>query len=105
MLVTVLLLIACALVAIVSIPLLMRLIPPNPIYGVRTRRTLADPAVWFEVNAFGGLAFLVAAAVTAILLMAFAGTLLRPVWLQLVTLLVAMGGAVAATIYFERRFG
>ena len=103
MLITVVLLLVCVVVAIVSVPLMMRLIPPNPIYGVRTRRTMAEPAVWFDVNAFGGAALLGAAGFAAILLMAYSGTLLRSVWLQIFALLLPMAGAVVATLVYERR--
>jgi hypothetical protein len=35
-----------------SIPLIRGKIGPNPWYGFRVRRTLADPAVWYAVNAY-----------------------------------------------------
>ena len=44
MFITVFLLIGCALVAIASVPLVLRLVPPNPIYGFRTERALDDSA-------------------------------------------------------------
>ena len=34
-----------------GIPLLRRRVRPNPLYGLRTRETLGDEAVWFEANA------------------------------------------------------
>jgi hypothetical protein len=37
-----------------AIPLLRRRVPPNRLYGVRTRATLSDPTVWYEANAQGG---------------------------------------------------
>ena len=36
-----------------SIPLLLKKIPPNPWYGFRTRLTLGDPEIWYPVNALG----------------------------------------------------
>ena len=33
-----------------GIPLVMAWVPPNPIYGFRTTRTLQDPNVWYPVN-------------------------------------------------------
>jgi uncharacterized membrane protein len=48
-----------ALVTIaVSIPLVLRKVPPNVIYGVRTRKTLSDPRIWYEANYRGGMALI-----------------------------------------------
>ncbi len=105
MLFTVMLLIACVLIAAAGAPLILRLIPPNPIYGVRTRRTLADTDAWFAVNAFGGKALAIAAGVSALLLMMYSGTLLRSAWLQVAALVVPIVVAVGATLYYERRRG
>lgn len=38
----------------ISIPLILRKIPPNVLYGFRTRKTLSDPGIWYEANALGG---------------------------------------------------
>ena len=46
---TILLASAVLLIAL-AIPLWMRRIPPNRFYGVRTRATLADEALWYDVN-------------------------------------------------------
>jgi hypothetical protein len=40
------------LLAAVSVPLILRKIGPNPLYGFRVRKTLEDPAVWYPVNAY-----------------------------------------------------
>lgn len=37
-----------------AIPLLRRAVPPNYLYGIRTRAALSDPAVWYETNVQGG---------------------------------------------------
>ena len=103
MLVTISLLVACVIVAAAAVPLMLRLIPQNPIYGLRTERTLSQSSAWFEVNAFGGRALLIAAGVAALLIMVYQGTWLRSGWAQLVVFLVAIGAAVAATLVFERK--
>jgi hypothetical protein len=36
-----------------SVPLLLKKIPPNMWYGFRTRLTLGDPEIWYPVNAYG----------------------------------------------------
>lgn len=37
--------------AVLSIPLLLRRIPPNPIYGLRVPATFRDEQVWYDANA------------------------------------------------------
>jgi hypothetical protein len=37
-----------------AIPLMMRLIPPNPLYGFRLPKTMKDPEIWYEINAYSG---------------------------------------------------
>jgi len=98
-------LIAYAIIALICVPLAMRLVPPNPIYGVRTRRTKDDPALWYNVNAVGGQLMLVACGLGGIILMMYQGTLLRSFWAQLFLFLFFVGAAVGATLYFERKGG
>ncbi len=102
---TVLLLILCALVAVAAVPLMLKLIPPNPIYGIRTARTTSDAATWFGVNEVAGRAFLVAAGVAAILLIMYSGTWLKSGWAQFAVFVIAIGAAVGVTLAFERRLG
>lgn len=44
---------------VAALPLILALIPPNRIYGVRTPETLNDPQLWYQVNRYGGWALLV----------------------------------------------
>jgi uncharacterized membrane protein len=39
-----------------GIPLWLRKVGPNYIYGFRVRATLEDPEVWYEANAYAGKA-------------------------------------------------
>ena len=103
MFITILLLIASAIIAAASVPFMLKLVPPNPVFGFPTKRALSKPEIWYQVNVFGGRAILAAAVVTAILLMMYSGTLLRSGWLQLATLLVSLAVAVGATLAYERR--
>ena len=41
----------------ISIPLIMRKVPPNSFYGCRTRKTLSDPKIWYEANHISGIDF------------------------------------------------
>lgn len=101
MLTTISLIILCALVAAVAAPLMLRLIPPNPIYGLPTKRMNSQPEVWYLVNSYGGRALVIAAGIAAILIMMYNGTWLRSGWAQFLVFLVAIGSAVGATIWFR----
>jgi uncharacterized membrane protein len=59
---------ACGAIALISIPMILKRVPPNRIYGFRTPETLADRALWYQVNQFAGWALFAAAALGAILL-------------------------------------
>ena len=48
------------LLFVIAIPLALRMVPRNVIYGFRTRTTLSDDAIWFEANAHFGRRLLVA---------------------------------------------
>jgi uncharacterized membrane protein len=100
---TVLLLIICALIAALSVPLILKLIPPNPIYGFRTQRTLDKAETWFAVNQFGGRALLASSAVTILALMFYSGTWLKSPWSQWVAFLIPLAAAIAVTLWYERR--
>jgi hypothetical protein len=103
MFVTLVLLLTCALVAILSVPLMLKMIPPNPVYGFRTEKALSNPDVWFAVNAVGGRALLVASGLTALALLGYSGTWLRSPWAQLAALLIPLVAAIVATLAYERR--
>ena len=40
--------------AALAVPLMRRKIAPNSLYGFRVRRTLEDPKVWYDANAYAG---------------------------------------------------
>jgi uncharacterized membrane protein len=102
MLATVVLLLLCALTAIAGVPLILRLIPPNDFYGVSTDRTRSRAPVWYEVNRIAGWSLVIAAALTALALMIWTGTLLRPFWRQLLTYIFLVGIAVGTSFWYER---
>ena len=58
-------LVPCAIIAVVSVPMMFNLVPPNRVYGFRTRRTLADRELWFRANRFLGWALFIAAVMSA----------------------------------------
>ena len=45
---------------LVAIPLALGKVPPNVVYGFRTRATLADEEVWYDANAYFGRRLIVA---------------------------------------------
>lgn len=55
------LLFACLVLFVLGIPLALKLIPPNGIYGFRTASTKANTDLWWQVNTFLGRALVVAA--------------------------------------------
>lgn len=38
----------------ISIPLILRKIPPNRIYGFRVAKTLGNPDIWYRANEYAG---------------------------------------------------
>ncbi|MFT5585998.1 MAG: putative membrane protein [Cognaticolwellia sp.] len=54
------------LIAGLSVPLILQKVPPNRIYGFRSKRTLADEQVWYRVNRLGGVFLLLSSLVTLV---------------------------------------
>ncbi len=50
------------LIALLSVPLILGLVPPTRFYGVRTRKTLADDRIWYPANRLGGRLLLASSA-------------------------------------------
>ncbi len=42
------------LMAVIAIPLVLRKVRPNPIYGFRTPFTMSREDVWYDINAYFG---------------------------------------------------
>jgi hypothetical protein len=53
------------LMAALALPMLLGKIPPNPIYGFRTAKTLSSPDIWYAANRIAGW-FMIAAAALAL---------------------------------------
>jgi hypothetical protein len=53
-----------------AIPLTLGMIPRNRFYGFRTKRTLADDAVWYRVNRVAGFGITIASAIYGAVAMA-----------------------------------
>lgn len=42
------------LIILVSLPLVFRKIPMNPVYGVRFKKSFESKENWYKINAYGG---------------------------------------------------
>ena len=51
--------ILCFVFIVLSIPLILQKVRPNCYYGVRTRRTMTNDAVWYKANKFFGTGLLI----------------------------------------------
>ena len=56
-------LVPSVVIGLLAIPLIFRLIPQNRIYGVRTRKTIADVATWYSINRAAGIFLVISSAV------------------------------------------
>jgi uncharacterized membrane protein len=60
---------ACDLfIAIIAIPLILRKVPRNVVYGFRTRATLDNDSVWYEANAYFGRGILLSSLVSMLVI-------------------------------------
>jgi hypothetical protein len=50
----------------ISIPLIQQRIKPNYWYGFRTRRTLGNPDIWYEVNSYAGKRLLISGIISTV---------------------------------------
>ena len=51
---------------LISIPLVLRIVPPNWFYGFRTRKTLSNTELWYDANYRGGVNLIVASIIALI---------------------------------------
>lgn len=57
----------CALLfVLLAIPLILRRVPRNIVYGFRTRATLSNDFVWYEANAHFGRGLIIASIISAV---------------------------------------
>ena len=92
---------SCVVFIVSSVPLILRAVPPNGVYGFRVAATQSSPAIGYPANAFMGWALLVAAVISAVLLTILPVTVKR--WLLLATFLVPVLGAIAASFVYLSR--
>lgn len=85
-----------------AIPLIQRRIKPNPWYGFRTRATLENEAVWYEINAYSGKRLLIAGIVIVFAAIVFA--LIPNLAIDVYAILVALVLGVSITIGLLQSF-
>ncbi len=56
-----------ALLAAVSIPLILEKIGPNPFYGFKTKKTFSNKEIWYKANKYLGKVLLIAGIIITIL--------------------------------------
>jgi len=90
-----------------SIPLIFEKVPPNWIYGFRTRKTRHNENIWYQANKFAGktmfLAGLITTASGAILMGYGSGLGSQMIeWISLLIIFTALFGSIIADFLFLR---
>jgi uncharacterized membrane protein len=96
-------LIGAAGLALLSIPLILKVVPPNQFYGFRTPSTVASPSLWYRANAFAGWALLVGAVVSAFLIWGMSSGALPSVAPDVVAFALPVVIAVLASFVYLHR--
>jgi len=95
--------IGAGVIAVVSIPLILKMVPPNHLYGFRTPSTLANRPLWYRANTFAGWALLIAAVASIALTVSADGGALPGVAFGAVTFLLPLLIAVVVCFFYLRR--
>ncbi|MFP7721440.1 SdpI family protein [Lysobacter sp. A3-1-A15] len=93
---------ACALVALLSVPLILRRVPRNVFYGLRTRKTLSSDAIWYPANVFAGQALALASVAAAGLVWLVPPG--APEWVPALPVVAAVLAALVASLWHLRRY-
>jgi uncharacterized membrane protein len=96
-------LVPSAIIAVASIPLMLNVVPPNRLYGFRTRQTLANRDLWFRANRFAGCALFIASGTSAAVFVVDPEYASGRSLVGLVVFLAPLGAALAASVAFVRR--
>ena len=96
-------LLPCGIIAVASIPLILSIVPPNDIYGFRTRQTRKDRELWFRANRFAGCAFFIASGVSVGIFATHPEYASGRSFAGLIVLVVPLVIALAASFAYVRR--
>jgi hypothetical protein len=87
------------LFVLLAIPLILRRVPRNIVYGFRTRSTLNNDYVWYRANAYFGRGLLIASGITAIAaLILYLGQGLSPGFFLKASFVALVGPPVVAAV-------
>jgi uncharacterized membrane protein len=90
--------------ALVSLPMALRKVPPNHLYGFRTQRTLSSPDIWYPANAFSGWAISIASTISLALLVLLPEAIFLQPLLPLALWSVPLLVSVLVSFVYLRRF-
>lgn len=63
------LLLAPAILILISLPLMLGKVKPNGLYGFRTKKTLSNERIWYKANKFTGWALVLSSIITGALIL------------------------------------
>jgi uncharacterized membrane protein len=98
-------LVPCVIIAVASVPLILNVVPPNGVYGFRTRQTLRNHELWFRANRFAGCAFFIASGVSAGIFATYPEYASGRSFAGLLVFVVPLVIALAASFAYVRRVG
>jgi uncharacterized membrane protein len=95
------------LLILLSIPLVLRRVPPNHLYGFRVPATHRDRSVWYDVNAAAGWEFILLGTIMVTLELALPraalNQTLRPIAIAGLALIMIVNWRLANRLERERR--
>ena len=86
------------LLALLAIPLILRRIPPNPLYGLRVPATYRDEQVWYDANAASGRDFAIFGACMTLLTFVLSAAGVRDMAFAIAWSLAAGVGAIGVVV-------
>jgi uncharacterized membrane protein len=96
------------LLTALSVPMILRRVPPNPLYGFRVPSTLRDPVLWYAANRYAGWRLALTGILTVIASIAFFRvpglSLDNYAWACLAVVGLGLGLSLLQAFFFLRRF-
>ncbi|MFT4176189.1 MAG: SdpI family protein [Luteolibacter sp.] len=89
------------LIAVLSIPLILRKVPMNHAYGIRFPQSFKSKEAWHEINEYGGKVFLISA--LPVLLSGIYGLTQKPQNYSLIGTVVLMMSVITAYLISYRK--